>query len=151
VYCEGREKKVLVCRVVSVLEILIGGDHYWNRVKDTSQIGRSPSALLLPSKFGWELSGNRSAITVSPNAVKYINLEQTLPSSDDNIRLFWELETLGIKDFQMKTPSAKHPPFSGSSRHRTLSMRREEWFLFPGRKTSHYRAIVTTRTKGSMR
>jgi len=45
------------------IEILIGGDHYWEIVKDTSPIRLSPSVVLLPSKLGWILSGKRSAVT----------------------------------------------------------------------------------------
>ena len=39
------------------VEILIGGDHYWKVIKDSSPIRISPSAVLVPSTFGWILSG----------------------------------------------------------------------------------------------
>jgi hypothetical protein len=58
------------------IEILIGGDHYWEIVKDTSLIRLFPSVVLLPSKLGWILSGNRSAVTASSIMVNYVNLDQ---------------------------------------------------------------------------
>ena len=35
-----------------LIEIVIGGDHYWEIVKDTSPIRLSPSGVLLLSKLG---------------------------------------------------------------------------------------------------
>jgi hypothetical protein len=77
------------------IEILIGREHYW---KDTSPIHLSPSVVLLPSKLDWIFSGNGSTTTVSPITVNYVNLEQTVPLTDDVIHRIWDLETLGIKD-----------------------------------------------------
>ena len=87
------------------IEILIGGDHYWEIVKDTSPIRLSPPVVLLPSKLGWILSGNRSAVTASSIMVNYVNLDQISGPSDDAVRRFWDLETLGIMDKQ-GSPSA---------------------------------------------
>jgi hypothetical protein len=39
------------------IEVLIGGDHYWEIAKDASPIRLSPSVVLLLSKVGWILSG----------------------------------------------------------------------------------------------
>jgi hypothetical protein len=95
--------------------------------------------VLLPSKFDWILSGNRSAITVSPITVNYINLDQTLPPSNDVIRRFWVLETLGIKDIQEKTPSAKdtailrefQASYSIDEKRRVVSLPRTEDITLP--------------------
>jgi hypothetical protein len=89
------------------IEILIAGDHYWKIVKDTSPIHLSPSVVLLPSKLGWILSGNRSAIAATSIMVIYVNLEDTFSLSDDVARCFWDLETLGIKDTQDRSPSSR--------------------------------------------
>jgi len=89
------------------IEILIGGDHYWGIVKDTSPIRLSPSVVLLPSKLEWVLSGNRSAVTASSIMVNYVNLDQISCPSDDAVRRFWELETLGITDTREKSMSAR--------------------------------------------
>ena len=43
----------------SPIEVLIGGDHYWKLIKDNPPQRISPSLVLLPSIFGWILSGNR--------------------------------------------------------------------------------------------
>ena len=45
------------------IEVLIGGDHYWRIVKDASTIRLSSSLVLLPTKFSWILTGNRTGIT----------------------------------------------------------------------------------------
>jgi hypothetical protein len=42
------------------VQILIGGDHYWKIVMDSPPIRISTSAVLIPTAFGWILSGNRS-------------------------------------------------------------------------------------------
>jgi hypothetical protein len=42
------------------VEILIGGDHYWKVVKDSPPIRISTLAVLVPTTFGWILSGNSS-------------------------------------------------------------------------------------------
>ncbi|KAJ4427073.1 hypothetical protein ANN_24688 [Periplaneta americana] len=68
------------------IEIIIGGDHYWEVVKDSSPIRISPTVVLIPSKFGWILSGNRSGITVGSTI---------------------DLETLGIRENQDQQRTSK--------------------------------------------
>ena len=62
--------------------------------------------MLLPSKLGWILIGNRSAITARSIMVKYVNLDQSPFTADDVVRRFWDLETLGITDKQDKSLNA---------------------------------------------
>jgi len=57
------------------IEDLIGGDYYWRRVKDASTICLASSLLLLPTKFGWILTGNRTGITVNHLIVNHITLD----------------------------------------------------------------------------
>jgi hypothetical protein len=90
------------------IEILIGGDHYWKIVKDSSPIRISALVVLIPSKLGWILSGKRSGITVNSTVVNYINLDQTFLPPDDAFRYFWELETIGITADQEKTLCVKN-------------------------------------------
>jgi len=78
-------------------EILIGGDHYWKIVKDTSLIRLSPSVVLLLSKLGWILNGNRSAITASSIIVNYVILDQIFCPSDDAVRRFGTLKHSGLR------------------------------------------------------
>jgi hypothetical protein len=78
------------------VEILIGGNHYWKVVKDSPPIRISTSAVLLRTTFGWILSGNRSGTHVNSAVVNFINLDQTSTPSDDDLRCFWDLETIGI-------------------------------------------------------
>jgi len=87
-------------------EILIGGEHYWEIVNDTSPIRLSPSVVPLPSKLGWIPSGNRSAVTASSIMVNYVNLGQSSFTSDYVVRRFWYLKTLGTTDKQDKSMNA---------------------------------------------
>jgi len=121
------------------IEILIGGDHYWEIVKDTSPIRLSPSVVLLLSKLGWILSGNRSAVTASSIMVNYVNLDQISCPSDDAVRRFWDLETLGITDKQKKSMSARdtallrdfHASYSLQDQRRVVSLPRKENINLP--------------------
>jgi uncharacterized membrane protein len=69
-------------------EILNGGDHYRKIVKDTTPIRVSPSVVLLPSKLGWDFSGNNPAIAVISFIVTYVNLQQWFSRSDDVVLCF---------------------------------------------------------------
>jgi len=127
------------------IEILIGGDHYWEIVKDTSPIRLSPSVVLLPSKLGWILSGNRSAVTASSIMVNYVNLDQLSCPSDDAVRRFWDLETLGITDKQRKSMNPRdrallrdfHASYSLEDQRRVVSLPRKENITLP---SNHHNA-----------
>jgi hypothetical protein len=81
------------------IEVLIGGDHYWRIVRDAAAIRLSTSLVLLPTIFGWILTGNRTGITANLMMVNHV----TLQHSDDDLRKFWDLETIGIMPCQ-ETP-----------------------------------------------
>ena len=127
------------------IEVLIGGDHYWEIVKDTSPIRLSPSVVLLPSKLGWILSGNNSSVTASSIMVYYVNLDQISCRSDDAVRRFWDLETLGITDKQGKSMSARdtallrdfHASYSLEDQRRVVSLPRKENITLP---SNHHNA-----------
>ena len=89
------------------IEVLIGGDHYWKLVKDSAPIRISSSVVLIPSIFGWVLSGNQTGITVGATAVNHIHSEQSLLPSDDAFRQFWDLETIGITPEQDRSTTAR--------------------------------------------
>jgi hypothetical protein len=65
------------------IEILIGADHYWNIIKNATPVRLSRSLVLIPSKLGWILSGNRSEITISTVVVNFIDSHHEAPHSDD--------------------------------------------------------------------
>jgi hypothetical protein len=88
------------------VEILIRVDNYWEIVKDTSPTRLSPAVVLLPSKLEWIISVNCSAVTASSITVNYLNLHQMSCPSDDAVRRFWDLETLGITDKPCRSMSA---------------------------------------------
>ena len=88
------------------IEVLIGADYYWNIVTTQRPIRVSPSLVLLPTIFGFVLSGNRSSTTVNQVSVHYISF--TLDEiSNESVRLFWDLETIGIKEYQPRALTAK--------------------------------------------
>ncbi|GFQ69646.1 DUF1758 domain-containing protein [Trichonephila clavata] len=47
------------------IDILIGADYYWNILHCDAPVKLSDSLALVPSRFGWILSGSRSHATVS--------------------------------------------------------------------------------------
>jgi hypothetical protein len=88
------------------VEILIGGDHYWKLVKDSPPICISTSAVLVPTTLGWILSGNRSGTYVNSAVVNFVNADHTFTPSDD-LRRFWDLETIGISANHDRSLSGK--------------------------------------------
>lgn len=89
------------------IEVLIGGDQYWKIATDAAPIRLSSSLVLIPSKFGWIFSGNRSGISVCTAEVNFINSHSDLPISDASLRRFWDLETIGITNEPTKSLSTK--------------------------------------------
>ena len=79
-----------------LVEILIGGDSYWKIVKDSSPVRISESLVLIPSIFGWILSGNLSGAHVNSIMVNLFFSDQPYLPPDDESRRFWVLETIGI-------------------------------------------------------
>ena len=61
------------------IEILVRGNHYRKTVKDSPPWHISPSLVLLPSRLGWVLSGNRSGISVNVATVNLLHLEGPSP------------------------------------------------------------------------
>jgi len=88
-------------------EMLIGGDHYWKIVKDSPPWCLSPSIVLLPSRLRWILNGNRSGVSVNAAAVNLLHSELSGPLPEEEIKRFWDLETIGITAHQDKTRDAK--------------------------------------------
>ncbi|KAF8769850.1 Protein P like protein [Argiope bruennichi] len=87
------------------IEILIGAYFYWTIVHTKSPIRLSATHVLIPTVFGWILSGNRSFTTKaysSVSSVLNISSETLVRDVDDHVRRFWDLETIGIKTMQDK-------------------------------------------------
>ncbi|MCV6575674.1 MAG: hypothetical protein OIF58_08065, partial [Cohaesibacter sp.] len=90
-----------------VVDILVGSDQYWNLVSGRVILGEDgPTAI--QTKLGWVLSGpihgatqddrqqnNLVTTHVLKSAVKPVDV--TNKSLDENLRTFWELQSLGIK------------------------------------------------------
>jgi hypothetical protein len=55
------------------IEILVGGDHSWKIVNNSSPWRITSSILQLLSRFGWIISGNRSGSSVIVAAVNLLN------------------------------------------------------------------------------
>jgi hypothetical protein len=52
--------------------------------------------VLVPTTFGWILRGNGPGTHVDSAVVNFTILGQTFTPSDDELRRFWYLETIGI-------------------------------------------------------
>ncbi|GFQ92230.1 integrase catalytic domain-containing protein [Trichonephila clavata] len=91
------------------IEILIGADFYWNFMYSNASVKLSDSLALVPSSFGWILSGSRSHATVSFNtAVHSINVDTLTQELDNMGQNFWNLESIGIQTIQEKLRSSTH-------------------------------------------
>ena len=132
-----------------LVEILIGGDYYWKVVKDSPPKRISTSAVLIPTAFGWILSGNRSGICVNSAVVNYINLEQNFMPSDDDLRRFWDLETIGISANPNRSLGAKNSKllaefqasFRMENQCRVISLPRKQGIALPSNKLNAERRL----------
>ncbi|GFR31173.1 DUF5641 domain-containing protein [Trichonephila clavata] len=69
----------------------------------------SDSLALVPSSFGWILSGSRSHATVSFNPIVHsINVDTLTHDLDNMVRNFWNLESIGIQPIQEKLRLSTH-------------------------------------------
>jgi hypothetical protein len=92
--------------------------------------------------FVWILSGNRSGTRVNSAVVKFINLEQTLTPSEDDLRRFWDLETIGISANSDRSLSAKdsklledfQASFHMEEQCRVVSLPRKQNIALPNNK-----------------
>jgi len=57
------------------VEVLMRGEHYWRIIKDASKMRLSTSLVLLPTKFRWIWTGNRTGIIANEIMVNHISLE----------------------------------------------------------------------------
>ncbi|GBN69084.1 hypothetical protein AVEN_251531-1, partial [Araneus ventricosus] len=83
------------------IEVLIGADFYWTVMTVKPPKKLTESLVLMPSIFGWILSGFRSMTNIKfdkTSAIHNICTDKvTLQKEDEDVRTFWDLETLGIK------------------------------------------------------
>ncbi|GFQ69959.1 uncharacterized protein TNCT_262291 [Trichonephila clavata] len=71
------------------IEILIGADLYWNIMHSDAPVKLSDFLALVPSSFGWILSGSRSHATVSFNPIVHsINVDTLTHDLDNMVRNF---------------------------------------------------------------
>ncbi|GFQ89534.1 uncharacterized protein TNCT_518481 [Trichonephila clavata] len=91
------------------IEILIGADFYWNVMHSDAPVKLSDSLALVPSSFGWILSGSRSHATVSFNPIVHsINVDTLTRDLDNMVRNFWNLESIGTQPIQEKLRLSTH-------------------------------------------
>ena len=87
------------------IDVLIGSDYYWELVTGSVCRGTNgPTAV--HTKMGWVLSGpsshckpDRCAMNLSVTHVLHVETVSESPCAlDDQLRGFWELESLGVRD-----------------------------------------------------
>ncbi|GFY01210.1 uncharacterized protein TNCV_5076771 [Trichonephila clavipes] len=79
------------------IEILIGAGFYWNVMHSDAPVKLSDSLALVPSSFGWILSGSQSHATVSFNhTVHNINVDTSTQELDNvELREHWHTTNAG--------------------------------------------------------
>ncbi|GBN45859.1 hypothetical protein AVEN_159203-1, partial [Araneus ventricosus] len=91
------------------IEVLIGAYFYWTVMTVKPPKKLIESLVLMPSIFGWILSGSRSMTTIrfdKKSAIHNICADKVnMQKEDEDVRTFWDLETLGIKASQEKEMS----------------------------------------------
>ncbi|GFQ87918.1 uncharacterized protein TNCT_497491 [Trichonephila clavata] len=113
------------------IEILIGADFYWNVMHSDAPVKLSDSLALVPSSFGWILSGSRSHATVSFNPVVHsINVDTLTHDLDNMVRNFWNLESIGIQPIQEKLSLSTHNAELMTNFHQSLK-------IIDGRRVVH--------------
>jgi len=108
-------------------------------VIDSPAIRIWTSAVLVPTTFGWILRGNGSGTHVDSAVVKFINLDQIFTPSDGDLRLFWDLETIGISANHDRPLSAKvsrlleefRTSFRVEDQSRVVSLQRKQDTVLP--------------------
>ncbi|GBM80029.1 hypothetical protein AVEN_202540-1 [Araneus ventricosus] len=88
------------------IDVSIGADFYWTVVTVKPPKKLTESLVLMPSVFGWILRGSRSMTNIRFNKTSAIHNICTdkviLQKEDEDIRTFWDLETLGSEANQEK-------------------------------------------------
>ena len=88
------------------VDVLIGSDWYWSLI--TGRVIRGETGpIAIDSKVGWILSGPAGEqttvnLTITPTHILKIDVYKAEPSLEDQLKQFWELESLGI--------SSEEPP-----------------------------------------
>ncbi|GFT83767.1 integrase catalytic domain-containing protein [Nephila pilipes] len=73
-----------------------------------SPIKLSDSFVMVPSMLGWILSGSRTHITIADNTfVHQFSVQVSNDCLNDQVRCFWELDSIGIQDTQKRRMSAR--------------------------------------------
>jgi hypothetical protein len=116
------------------IEILIGADYYWTIMKDSPLRRLSPSTVLLPSNFGWIMSGRRAGISTHVIAVHFLHAENQSLWPGAEVKRFWDLETIGITAHQDREWDSKdssilqafHDSFRTEANRRVVSLPRKD-------------------------
>ena len=82
------------------VDVLIGSDWYWSLITGKVIRGRT-GPIAIDSKVGWILSGPSGKqtsvnLTFTPTHILRIDAYKAEPSLEDQLKQFWELESLGI-------------------------------------------------------
>ncbi|GFR25880.1 integrase catalytic domain-containing protein [Trichonephila clavata] len=90
------------------MELLIGGDFYWHVVKTKSSNKVEDSFVMIPSIFGWVLSGSRTHTTITHDPeVHHVSVQISGDRLDNQVRCSWELDSIGIIDTQIKRKTVR--------------------------------------------
>jgi hypothetical protein len=131
------------------VKILIGGDSYWKILKDIPPIRISESLVLIPSIFGWILSGNRSGARVNTTTVNFVLSDRPNMPPDDELRRCWDLEAIGITAGPDRAMSAKdsallgefHASFRMQGQRRVVSLPKKQGIILSNNRMNAERRL----------
>jgi hypothetical protein len=135
-------------------EILIGGESYW-KVKDNSPIRLSVSMVLIPTIFGWVLSGSRFGARVISTVVNFVHSDRPYLPTDDELRRFRVLEAIGITTGPDRANSAKdsalleafHASFRIQDQRRVVSLPKKQGVVLPNNRMNAARRLSKLRER----
>ena len=76
------------------IDILIGQDAYWEFTPRAPEIQKQGGLVAIKTVFGWILGGRWTTPTHAP--ADNVNLLLISDVSDDELRRFWDLESVGV-------------------------------------------------------
>ncbi|GFR01641.1 integrase catalytic domain-containing protein [Trichonephila clavata] len=90
------------------IELLISGDFYWHVVTTKSPIKVEDYFVMIPSIFGWVLSGSRIHTTITHDPeVHHVSVQISSDHLDIQVQCSWELGFIGIIDTQIKSKTVR--------------------------------------------
>ena len=86
-------------RDAASVDLLVGANQYYKLVQGDVRKGRPETPIATKSRLGWLLSGPVAGSKKSEETTVLLTVTK-IQSSDDQLKCFWELDTIGIESHQ---------------------------------------------------